>query len=292
MSETRIADPARTSRRAAADVVSVCRHARPASAARWLTSFAVHLAECKRTRSLVPADRIWVRAGARFQPPGGAVISLPGSYTAGAREMYCRNVYLRTGFVMPRTGWVLDLGANRGLFSVWAALAGAQVVAVEAQQGFEPEIRRLAAHNGVSDRVHVKIALAGGAIRAGANTGLVADDQRWSATSHGAPQRPIAISVPQLMSTHHIDRIGLLKVDIEGGEFAVFDSGEDLRWLDQVDQVVTEVHGEFGDGAALARRLGEHGFDLELRDNEGTRVAATSDRLEYIYCRRSLAPPP
>jgi FkbM family methyltransferase len=287
MSETRTADPARTSRRAVADIVSVCRHARPASAARWLTSFAVHLPECERTRSLVPADRIWARVGARFQPPGGAVISLPGPYTAGAREMYCRNVYLRTGFIMPRTGWVMDLGANRGLFSVWAALAGAQVVAVEAQQGFEPEIRRLAVHNGVSDRVHVEVALVGGAVRTGATTGLVADDQCWGAASHGSPQRPSAISVPQLMSTYHIDRIGLLKVDIEGGEFAVFDSGEDLRWLDRVDQVVTEVHGDFGDVAALTGRLRKHGFDLELCDNEGARVSATSDRLEYVYCRRS-----
>ena len=179
-----------TARRAIADIRSVCLRARPASAARWLTSFAVHLAECERTRSLVPADRIWARAGARFQLPGGAVISLPGSYTAGAREMYCRNVYLRTGFVMPRTGWVLDLGANRGLFSVWAALAGAQAIAVEAQQGFEPEIQRLAAHNGVGDRVHVEIALAGGTVTAGATAGVLADDQRWAATSHGAPQRP------------------------------------------------------------------------------------------------------
>jgi hypothetical protein len=171
MSETRTADPAHMSRRAVADILSVCRHARPASAARWLTSFAAHMTECQSTQSLVPADRIWVRTGARFQPPGGPVISLPGAYTAGAREMYCRNVYLRTGFVMPRTGWVLDLGANRGLFSVWAALAGAQAVAVEAQQGFEPEIRRLAAHNGVSDRVHVQIAIAGGTVTAGANAG-------------------------------------------------------------------------------------------------------------------------
>jgi len=104
------------------------------------------------------------------------VIALPPAYTAGAREMYCRNVYLRTGLVIPRTGWVVDLGANRGLFSVWAALAGAQVVAVEAQQGFGPEIRCLAAHNGVGDRVHVEIALAGGTVRAGATAGVVADD--------------------------------------------------------------------------------------------------------------------
>jgi len=287
MSETRTADPAHMSRRAVADILSVCRHARPASAARWLTSFAAHMTECQSTQSLVPADRIWVRTGARFQPPGGPVISLPGAYTAGAREMYCRNVYLRTGFVMPRTGWVLDLGANRGLFSVWAALAGAQAVAVEAQQGFEPEIRRLAAHNGVSDRVHVQIAIAGGTVTAGANAGALADDEVWAATSHGAPQRPAGMSVPQLMSAYQIDRIGLLKVDIEGGEFAVFGSGEDLRWLDQVEQVVLEVHPGFSDAAALIGRFRQRGFAVDLRDNEGAPVSASSGRLDYAYCRRS-----
>jgi FkbM family methyltransferase len=238
-------------------------------------------------RSLVPADRIWARTGARFQPPGGAVISLPAAYTTGAREMYCRNVYLRTGFVMPRTGWVIDLGANRGLFSVWAAVAGAQAVAVEAQQGFGPEIRCLAAHNGVGDRVHVEIAVASGTATAGATAGVLADDRRWAATSHGGPERPAGVSVPQLMSAYQIGRIGLLKADIEGGEFAVFSSGEDLRWLDRVDQVVMEIHRDFGDAAALIDRLRRHGFTVDLRDNAGTRVSATSDRLDYAYCRRS-----
>jgi FkbM family methyltransferase len=201
--------------------------------------------------------------------------------------MYCRNVYMRTGLVMPRTGWVLDLGANRGLFSVWAALAGAQTVAVEAQQGFGLEIQRLAAHNGVDARVHVEIALAGGTATAGATVGVVADDQRWATTSHGAPQRPSGVSVPQLMSAYRIDRIGLMKVDIEGGEFAVFSDEEDLSWLDQVDQVGMEVHGDFGDAAVLVGRLRQHGFAADLRDNAGTRVSATSNRLDYAYFRRS-----
>jgi FkbM family methyltransferase len=274
-------------RRAVDDIVSVCRCARPVSAARWLMSFAGHLPECQSTRSMVPADRIWARTGARFRPPGGVVISLPAAYTAGAREMYCRNVYLRTGFSMPHTGWVLDLGANRGLFTVWAALAGAQVVAIEAQQGFGPEIERLAAHNGVGDRVHVEIALAGGRVRAGATAGVVADDKRWATTSHGAPQRPAGLSVPQVMSAYQIRRIGLMKMDIEGGEFAVFSNEEDLSWLDRVDQVVMEVHANFGDAAALVGRLREHGFAADLRDNAGSRVSATSTRLEYAYFRRS-----
>jgi FkbM family methyltransferase len=274
-------------RRAAGDIVSVYRHAGPASAARWLTSLAAHLPECHATRSLVPADRIWARTGARFRPPGGAVIALPAAYTAAAREMYCRNVYLRTGLRMPRTGWVVDLGANRGLFSVWAAAAGAQTVAVEAQQGFAPEIRYLAAYNGVADRVHIEIALAGGTVRTGATAGVVADDRRWAATSHGAPQRPAGMSVPQLMSAYQIGRIGLLKVDIEGGEFAVFGGEEDLRWLDLVDQVVLELHGDWGDAAALIGRLGRQSLAVDLRDNEGNRVSANSSRLNYAYCRRS-----
>jgi FkbM family methyltransferase len=276
-----------TARRAVGDIVSVCRHARPASAARWLTSFAVHLPECQRTRSLVPADRIWTRTGARFRPPGGMVVSLPPDYTAAAREMYCRNVYLRTGFFLPQTGWVLDLGANRGLFSVWAALAGAQVVAVEAQQGFGPEIKRLAAHNGVDDRIHVEIALAGGIVRTGATVGVVADDKRWATTSHGAPQRPASMSIPEIVSAYQIGRVGLMKVDIEGGEFAVFSDDEDLSWLDQVDQVVMEVHSDFGDVAALVGRLRQRGFIADLRDNVGTGVSVTSSRLDYAYFRRS-----
>jgi FkbM family methyltransferase len=281
MRETRVA------RRAIADIRSVCQHSHPVSAARWLTSFAAHLVECGSMRSLVPADRIWAHKGARFQLPGGAVISLPGAYTAGAREMYCRNVYLRTGFVMPRTGWVLDLGANRGLFSVWAAQTGAQVVAVEAQRGFEPYIRRLSAHNGVSDRVHVEIALASGTTAGGAAVGILVDDEHWAAASHGTPQRPADVSVPQLMSLYEIDRVELLKVDIEGGEFAVFGGVEDLGWLDRVEQVAMEVHCDFGDAAALVDRFRRHGFGVDLRDNAGIRVSGTSRQLNYAYFRRS-----
>jgi FkbM family methyltransferase len=276
----------RAALRAAADIWSVGRHARPVSAARWLIALAVHLPEAARMRSLVPADRIWARAGACFRPAGGAVVSLPAGYTAGAREMYCRNVYLRTGLVMPRTGWVLDLGANRGLFSVWAALAGAHVIAVEAQQGFGPEIQRLAEHNRIGDRVRVEIAVVGGAVRAGATVGILADDERWADSSHGAPDRPAGISVPQLMSNHRTGRIRLLKVDIEGGEFAMFDASEDLRWLGQVDQVVMELHPAFGDAAAVAERLRQHGFAVDPRDDEGAPVSADSARVAYVYCRR------
>ncbi len=273
-------------RRAVADIGSVCRYASAGSAARWLTAFSAQAVKCARAGSLSPADNAWARSGARFQPMGGPVIALPGAYTAGAREMYCRNVYLRTGLVMPASGWVLDLGANHGLFSVWAAVTGAQAVAVEAQQAFAPVIRDLAAHNGVASRVHVETALVGGALAPDTVVGELADDDLWAATSHGAARRPAGVSVPDLISRYRIDRVGLLKVDIEGGEFAVFDEGEDLRWLDKVNQVVLEVHPQWGDSAGLVDRLGQSGFSVELRDNTGTRVTAAKEPFEYAYFSR------
>ena len=199
--------------------------------------------------------------------------------------MYCRNVYLRTGLTMPTNGWVIDLGANQGLFSVWAALTGADVVAVEAQEGFAMEINDLARHNGVARRVCVETAMASGVTVSGARVGVVADDHRWAVTSHGAPTRPADVSLPQLMSAYHIERVGLLKADIEGGEFAVF-ADNDLHWLEKVDQVALEIHPTFGDALWLIERLKSNGFTVDLRDNDGEQVAPSSSHLEYVYCHR------
>jgi FkbM family methyltransferase len=200
--------------------------------------------------------------------------------------MYCRNVYLRSGLTMPSSGWVIDLGANRGLFSVWAALTGAKAISVEAQQGFAPLIERLAAHNRVIERLHVEIAMASGVVTSGATVGVVADDLRWSATSHGTPSRPSDVSIPQILLKYGIDRVGLIKMDIEGGEFAVLGADEDLKWLERVDQVALEVHPDYGDASALVGRLCAHGFGVDLRDNDGGRVSATSPSLAYAYCQR------
>ncbi len=187
---------------------------------------------------------------------------------------------------MPMTGWVVDLGANRGLFAVWAAVSGAQAVAVEAQQGFGPLIQDLARHNDVARSVHVETALASGVSVSGAGVGLLGDAQRWSTSSHGARSRPCDVTIPQIMAKYAIERIGLLKADIEGAEFAVLGPGEDLRWLQRVDQIALEVHPEFGDVSSLIDRLQCSGFRADLRDNDGSSVGPTSQQINYVYCQR------
>jgi hypothetical protein len=99
--------------------------------------------------------------------------------------MYCRNVCLRTEFVMPRTGR-LSISMQSGLCPIWTTLAGAEAITVEAQQDFEPEIRCLAAHNRVSARIYVGIALAGGTVTAGATAGVRPTTSAGAAASRTA----------------------------------------------------------------------------------------------------------
>jgi hypothetical protein len=132
----------------------------------------------------------------------------------------------------------------------------------------------------------VKIGLASGLVLSGARVGVVADEHRWATTSHGAVSRPADVPLPRLMADYDIGRIGLLKMDIEGGEFAVLGREEDLGWLDQVDQLVLEVHRDFGDIASLVDRLRNKGFTVDLRDNDGHRVGAGSASADYAYCQR------
>lgn len=273
-------------RRGAGDIHSVWSTASTADMARWATTLLRHFPKCAKSRSLAPADDSWARSGASFRTANAATVRLPGSYTAGAREMYCRNVYLRTGLTMPSSGWVIDLGANKGLFSVWAALSGAHVIAVEAQAGYASEIRGLAMHNGVADRVHVEIAFAGGRSTPGTTSGVLADDGAWWASSHAGLIRPGVVCMADLMMAYQISHVGLLKMDIEGGEFAVISPAEDLSWLRRVHQLTLEVHHPFGNAESLLDQITRSGFSIDPRDADGCRVTTASSELSYAYCRR------
>ena len=88
------------------------------------------------------------------------------------------------------------------------------------------------------------------------------------------------------MSEYTIDRSGVLNMHIEGSEFAVFGAEEKVDWLGQVDQLVIEVHPDFSDAVSLIDRMRIQGFFVDMRDNNGKRVAADSAHLDYAYCQR------
>jgi FkbM family methyltransferase len=53
-----------------------------------------------------------------------------------------------------------------------------------------------------------------------------------------------AISINEIIKTYKLDRIDILKIDIEGAEFELF--SENTEWLNIVDLMVIETHDKFG----------------------------------------------
>lgn len=139
--------------------------------------------------------------------------------------------------------FIIDGGANVGYASVYFANAypNARVIAVEPEQGNVDVLRRNVApypqvevvHGGIwSETARLKI--------------QNPDAPSWSFSMVSASdedQDAIAgYSIPDLMQRSGANRIGLLKLDVEGGERELFTNGLD-RWIDLVDVVQLEIHG-------------------------------------------------
>jgi FkbM family methyltransferase len=259
------------------ELAAVFRMGGAACLLEFIARLAMHAEQVVRTRSLAVVDRA-MGSRARAFRAGGQIIRLQGAVFGGAREIYGRNVYgAAPGFDVQPGDVVVDLGANAGLFTVLAARRGARVVAVEAQSGFVDEIQRLVRLNGCAERTTVEVGLLG------TGTGFFGDAGRLRMSSHYGKQPP-PLAMAELIRRRGIDRIDLLKIDIEGSEFGLF--GGDLRWLACVRRIAMEVHSEFGDPDTLAGCLAAHGFAVSFVDNRGATVSAISERGGYLFAKR------
>ncbi len=155
---------------------------------------------------------------------------------------------------------VLDLGANIGLSAVYFGrlFPEADLACVEPI----PDNLRLLARNLALNAIPATVIPAA----VDASDGRVVMELQGRDYEHRivlpsrCSSRPMlevdAISVPTILRRLSWGRIGLLKVDIEGHEAALF--ARDCGWLDRVDAMCIECHDGFNDGqlAGLAKRFG------------------------------------
>ena len=196
--------------------------------------------------------------------------------------MYCRQVYFPTpAFSLNRNTFVVDLGANAGLFSILAALAGCKVIAVEAQAGFVRELESLSALYGVSDKIWIENVLVG------SKTGVLSDVNNLKAASHFDGIVPRQIAMEELLSKYRVDYLDFLKVDIEGSEFDLFRWC--TPWINKVKRLAMEVHPSYGDVQDLVGIIRSHGLSIEMRDNDLRLVDSLDQAGGYIFARRMEA---
>jgi 31-O-methyltransferase len=219
--------------------------------------------------------------------------------------------YLRHGIEVGSGDVVLDVGANVGVAAVFfAELCGAGAV-----HSFEPvapvcELLRANVAGqpacvvhpfGLSDRAGTApITYYPGAC---AMSGLYADPVRDRELVHtvlinhglteeqaqaslGDRYRPRVLmcelrTLSAVLSEQGIERVDLLKIDVERAELDVLAGIAEHDWQ-RIAQLVIEVHDEHGRAAALAARLTARGFAVVLEQEEPMR--GTSVRM--LYARR------
>jgi amino acid adenylation domain-containing protein/non-ribosomal peptide synthase protein (TIGR01720 family)/FkbM family methyltransferase len=235
-------------------------------------------------------------------------------------EVYEQESYLRHGITIGDNACVFDVGANIGLFTLFASQQ-ARDVRVFAFEPIPPVFERLeanvavhgvraelqqagaAAENGqavfqyyphvsifsgrFADAAHEREvvarfvgnqAAAGGADPA-SGTALLDEliDARLETVAVECP----LVRISDVVRQHRIDRIDLLKVDVEKSEWEVL-SGVDAGDWPMIRQVIVEVHDEDGRLSRIVELLGAHGFGVTVEQD----ALLSGTDLYSVYARR------
>jgi FkbM family methyltransferase len=168
------------------------------------------------------------------------------------------NQYYRLPLPFP-PATILDLGANIGLSAIYFArlYPGSRIACVEPV----PENVRLLIRNLKENAVEAEVIAAA----IDANDGVVAIERgaadyghRIAAAAASAGSLEVAsLSVPSIQRRLGWNRIGLLKIDIEGHESVLLSQA--CAWLADVDALCVEYHHDFAE-AELSRLARQFGF--------------------------------
>jgi FkbM family methyltransferase len=171
-------------------------------------------------------------------------------------------------FLRPDTLFV-DVGANAGLYSIWAADLGSEVIAVEP----EPEVRRALAENAALNGYHVEIVAAALA----SEIGEMRLTQRFGPMNHLLPDDSsggIAVAVRTLDDVLGDRMAHGVKIDVEGAEHLVLKGGPVAIAERRLPVIQLEWNGAskrvFGEGRqVVAELLAASGYDFYRPDEHG-----------------------
>jgi FkbM family methyltransferase len=159
------------------------------------------------------------------------------------REVFVLEHYALPSDVAPEV--IVDLGSNVGISVLYFAsrFPRARIVAVEAEPDAYARLRANTGHLERVTPVHAAIADHDG------EAVIFSGDESWGASTIRAPehsqQRVVpAMTLDRLAAVHRLDRIDLLKMDVEGAEVPIVRTAQALR---RAGTVIFEFHREHSD---------------------------------------------
>jgi FkbM family methyltransferase len=236
------------------------------------------------------------------------------------RELFSGNAYFRHGIGLPAHPVVIDAGANIGMFSLQVAqrYPGARIIALEPLA----ELAQAASVNAVLHDADVTVLNLGlgrsadevmfsyypnNTLMSGIYGDAAADRGVLRSYLRTAPDAPLGAqfdrlvgdrmrveprrarltTLTEVVAEHKIDRIDLLKIDVEKAEADVLAGIDQATWA-RIDQIVIEVHDLDGRLRTVMDQLTAAGFSVA--HEQDLRLALTP--CHNVYARRASARPP
>jgi FkbM family methyltransferase len=215
----------------------------------------------------------------RLRSPGGPRTVVVGDYgeLEVMRDIVLDEEYALTG-LEPRT--IVDLGANVGMASAWfrGRYPEARIVAVEPDPDTFAKLERNLAGDDAVTLVNAAVAGEAGEVELFQPSGYsISSSLSASRDDQGASSARVrACTLDELWTELGLERVDLLKLDVEGAELEVL---EGFTRIDSVGAIVGEAHPKLLEGRvdAFFDRLAA--FDVE-------RISETPDGISFIARRR------
>lgn len=157
---------------------------------------------------------------------------------------------------------VVDIGANIGVFSLWACLCGAsKVIAVEPEPRNIDDLKQTCTRFIKDGLVTVEESAVGASISMRKLALRGSQTHSLNGSIDGPSVEVACLSIESLFDRHGLDRIDLLKMDIEGGEYEAF-YATSIAALRRVRHIRMEFHNQGGESekvdplVAFLRRSG------------------------------------
>jgi FkbM family methyltransferase len=174
-------------------------------------------------------------------------VAIRGSESTVLTEVHLDHLYEKVPDFVSRAGWtVVDAGANVGIFSVQQARRGTRVYAFEPNPECFHRLTQTVAVNGLSTAITVYNDALGSV--AGTASLVVGESTLagYVAPSNGnGDNHSVSVQVRRLdevMESLELERVDLLKIDVEGSELEVLKGA--AQSLQLVDRIVMEIHSQ------------------------------------------------
>lgn len=205
-------------------------------------------------------------------------------------QFFVEDIY-KGFFAGARIHSVIDIGANVGLFTEWVLDrfgSDIEIIAVEPNKLAAQSFREL--HQGRNNVILEEVAIwkqSGQEIKMLINPGnSLISSTEGSGSGYTTSQKVQTKTLETIMNDHLISEIDLLKMDIEGSEYDIFESLSP-DFLSRFKYLIIEFHNNKGRVPSLIEKIECADFDIDLR-NDDTRFKAdfNSDRGTIFATKR------